>query len=178
MSQNVPAALEGSAAGPRNGRLRAALPAPLTATLGSCLWGAATGTSALLSLLIEHWETPALVRWVGILYAAGGVIAFPLAWTIAASVAGDRPKQTAFAAMFVSLGSMTMGVTALLYVLQYRSYYAEWHADAFTLTWVVQFAVTTLVALYQFAVLGIRLYFPVGFVALAAASFWFARRSR
>lgn len=140
--------------------------------------GRRNGTSALLSLLIGHWETPALVRWVAVLYAAGGAIAFPLAWALAGLIAGHRPRQTAFAAAFVSLGSITMGVTALLYALQYRSYYAEWHADAFTLTWVVQFVVTTLVAIYQFAVLGIRLYFPVGFVALVAASLWFARRSR
>jgi hypothetical protein len=33
-------------------------------------------------------------------------------------------------------------------------------------------------AFYQFAVIGLRLYFPFGVVALLAASAWFARRAR
>ncbi len=41
-----------------------------------------------------------------------------------------------------------------------------------------QFAVTTAVALYQFATLGLRLYFPVGFAALFIAGLWFARQPR
>ena len=44
--------------------------------------------------------------------------------------------------------------------------------------WFLQFAHTIAAALYQFAVLGLRLFFPVGFVALLVASFWFARRAR
>lgn len=89
-----------------------------------------------------------------------------------------RGTEAAFAAAFVSLAATTVAVTALLYALQYRSYYAEWHAEAFTLTWAFQFVFTGLVALYQFAVLGIRLYFPVGLTALFAAALWFARSSR
>lgn len=67
---------------------------------------------------------------------------------------------------------------ARLFALQYRSYYAEWHASAFTPTWAFEFAFTMLTALYQFVVLGMRLYFPLGFAALVAASIWFARQRR
>ena len=44
--------------------------------------------------------------------------------------------------------------------------------------WFLQFTHTIAAALYQFAVLGLRLFFPFGFVALFVASFWFARRVR
>ena len=37
---------------------------------------------------------------------------------------------------------------------------------------------TMLTALYQFVVLGIRLYFPLGFAALTLISIWFARQQR
>ncbi len=72
----------------------------------------------------------------------------------------------------------TIAVTAAFYAFQYRSYYSAWHAETLTITWMFQLVFTTLAALYQFAVLGIRLFFPFGFVALFAAAFWFARRRR
>ncbi|MGX7872558.1 hypothetical protein ACVDG5_006595 [Mesorhizobium sp. ORM6] len=45
-------------------------------------------------------------------------------------------------------------------------------------TWGFQLAFTMAVALYQLMVLGIRLYFPLGLIALFAASLWFARQRR
>ncbi|CDX17454.1 hypothetical protein MPL3356_240031 [Mesorhizobium plurifarium] len=41
-----------------------------------------------------------------------------------------------------------------------------------------EFVFTLLTALYQFVVLGVRLYFPLGFAALVGVSIWFARRRR
>jgi hypothetical protein len=90
---------------------------------------------------------------------------------------GGRP-ESAFAAAFVCLLVATLGFTGGLFALQYRAYYAEWHASAFTLAWAFQFVFTVLVALYQFVVLGIRLYFPLGFIALVIAGVWFARQQR
>ena len=52
------------------------------------------------------------------------------------------------------------------------------HAEAFTIRWAFELVFTSLTALYQFVVLGIRLYFPLGFIALAIASVWFARQQR
>lgn len=159
-------------------RLRQSLPSLRLAIVGSAIWGLSMGTSALLALLLDRWETPVLVRTIVVLFALGGAFAFPIGWTMARLLSRGRPPETALAAAFVSLGVATIGVTALLYALQYRSYYAEWHAVPFTITWAFQFVFTGLVALYQFAVLGLRLYFPVGFVALFAAALWFAARSR
>jgi hypothetical protein len=89
-----------------------------------------------------------------------------------------RQREAAFAAALLSFAAATACVTGGLYALDYRAYYAEWHAGAFSYTWFLQFTHTVAAALYQFAVLGMRLYFPFGFVALLVAAAVFARRAR
>lgn len=154
------------------------MPTAGTALLGSLLWALAMGASALVNLLLDNWVTPQKIRTVSALFAAGGGLAFPVGLFAARLVSLGRGWEVAFAAAFVTIAAATTGLKALLYALQYRSYYAEWHAPAFTLTWAFQLAFTMAVASYQFVVLGIRLYFPLGFIALFAASLWFARHQR
>jgi hypothetical protein len=159
-------------------RLRAAIPSASEAAVGILLWGTAMGASALANLLLAAWETPDRIRFVALLYGLGGLLAFPVGLTLARLVSRGRHWETAFAAAFVSLLAATLAFTGGLFALQYRSYYAEWHAPALTLTWAFEFAFTLLTALYQFVVLGVRLYFPLGFAALVGVSIWFARRRR
>jgi hypothetical protein len=148
------------------------------ASFGALMWGVMMGASALINLLLDDWETPGKIRFVTLLYAAGGALAFPVGLFLARLFSRDRHWEVALAAAFVSLLAATLAFTGALFALQYRSYYAEWHAPAFTLTWAFEFVFTMLTALYQFVVLGIRLYFPLGFMALTAASIWFARQRR
>lgn len=136
------------------------------------------GGSALAMLMLAEWQTLYKIRVVAVFYALGGALAFPFGLFLARLVSAGMRRETAFAAMLLSLAVATMAVTAGLFSLQYRSYYAQWHADAFTRIWFLQFVFTVAAALYQFAVLGLRLYFPIGFVALLAVSAWFARRAR
>ncbi|OHV60685.1 hypothetical protein LCM4577_12455 [Mesorhizobium sp. LCM 4577] len=159
-------------------RLRPAIPSASEAAVGTLLWGTAMGASALANLLLAAWETPDRIRFVALLYGLGGLLAFPVGLTLARLVSRGRNWETAFAAAFVSLLAATLAFTGGLFALQYRSYYAEWHAPALTLTWAFEFAFTLLTALYQFVVLGVRLYFPLGFAALVGVSIWFARRRR
>ncbi|MER8462515.1 hypothetical protein [Mesorhizobium sp. M1396] len=154
------------------------MPELRTALIGALLWAVTMGASALVTLFLDNWETPAKIRIVTLLFAVGAALAFPIGLFAAKLVSQGRRWEVAFAAAFVCLTGATVGLTAGLFALQYRSYYAEWHAPAFTHTWALQFVFTTLIALYQFVVLGIRLYFPLGFVTLFAASVWFARQRR
>lgn len=157
---------------------RLARPPFRAALFGALLWGAAMGASALLGLLADDWETPDKIRFVSMLFAVGGAVAFIPALYLARLLSLGRRPEAAFAAAFVCLLATTIGVTGGFYALQYRAYYSEWHGQAFTPIWINQFVFTSAVALYQFAVLGVRLYFPLGFIALFAASLWFARRAR
>jgi hypothetical protein len=86
----------------------------------------------------------------------------------------DRPRH-GFSAFFLCLAAGTIGTTAFLFALDYRTFYAQWHAMTGTRTWLFQFAFTSLAAFYQFLVLGVRLYLPLGAVALVATSLLLAR---
>ena len=159
-------------------RLRNALPRWTTAIAGAVVWGVVMAASAYLGLLLEDWQTTAKIRTIALLYGVGGAIAFP-AGLYAARVFGlGRAPEVRFAAGFLGLALATIGVTALIYAFDYRSYYAEWHAEALSITWAFQLMFTTLGALAQFAVLGLRLYFPLGFAALFVAALWFVRSTR
>jgi hypothetical protein len=160
------------------GALAGAAPPVLPTIGGALLWGAAMGASALMALMLADWQTPQKIRAVAVLFALGGTVAFPFGLILARFLSYGRQRETTFATAFLSLAFATVGVTAGFFALQYREYYAEWHADAFTRIWFLQFAHTFAAALYQFAVLGLRLFIPIGFAALFVASFLFARRMR
>ncbi len=134
--------------------------------------------SALFALHAEGWQTAAKAREIAAVYLAGAFAAFVPALWLGRLLSAGRTGEAAFAALFLSLGIMTIGLTAAIYALDYRSYYTEWHAPAFSVTWAFQFVFTVAGALYQFAVLGLRLYLPFGLLALFAAALWFARLPR
>jgi hypothetical protein len=161
-----------------SGALATALPPFLPTFGGALLWGIAMGASAMIGLLAENWETPHKIRAAATVFAIGGFAAFPFALIAARFLSYERSRETAFAAAFLSFAAVTVLAVGCFYALDYRSYYAEWHAEAFTRIWFLQFAHTIAAALYQFAVLGLRLFFPLGFIGLIIASAWFARRAR
>jgi hypothetical protein len=135
------------------------------------------GASSAVRLWLREWATPSALWAVVALFAAGGALAFPVGLYLARLVA-PRRREGRFAATFLAFAVATLGLTSGLYVLVYRTYYATWHADAFSVTWIYQQVFTTAGALAQFAGLGLRLYFPVGFVALLVAAWWFSRPPR
>lgn len=160
------------------GRLAAALPTWAVALGGGLLWALAMGASAALTLMIDGWRFDNRIREVTVLFALGGFAGFPIGLTLAGLLAAGRHREARFAALTLALPAATVAVTTAGYALQYRIYYAQWHAEVFSITWAIQFVFTTLGATFQFAVSGLRLYFPIGFLALLAAAFWFARRAR
>ncbi|MDR7031927.1 hypothetical protein [Mesorhizobium sp. BE184] len=158
--------------------VKRALPSLRTAVSGAIVWALTMGASALAHLITGEWETVERIRYLALLYAAGGAIAFPIALFAARLLSLGRRDEVAFAAAFVCLSLGTIATTSALFALQYRVYYAEWHAPAFSVIWIYQLVFTTLAALYQFAVLGLRFFFPVAFIALFLASAWFVRQPR
>ncbi len=161
-----------------NGMIQRAFPPLLPTFCYALAFGLAAGSGALANVMLDGWQTPEKIRTIFMLFSAGGFLAFPLGLVIARFLAHDARWQTAFAAAFVAFTLTTLIITALIFGLQYRVYYAQWHQDALTRIWFLQYFFTMAVALYQFAVLGLRLYFPFGFVILLCVSAWFARRLR
>lgn len=160
-------------------RLADAVPPLSSAALGAIAWAAVNALSAALMLVLARdWATTSSIRDVAIVFGLGAALAFwPAAFLARLIVANPAPEMR-FAAAFLALAIATIGFTATIYAFEYRSYYAQWHAPFGTVTWAFQFVFTMLAALYQFAVLGLRLFFPIGFVALFAFSLWIARMPR
>jgi hypothetical protein len=149
---------------------------------GALLWGAVAGASALVDLLSAEWATPRHIREISLLFAVGGALAFPVALYLARLLCvgqrgGGRGRDAAFAALFVCLLTTTIAFTGGLHVLSTWPLTGS-DTAAFSAPWFTEMLYAVAAALYQFAVLGIRLYFPIGFAALLVASFWFARVTR
>lgn len=148
------------------------------ALAGAALWAAIMAASATHGIWLRTWQTPYKVQAVALLFAAGGAVGFPVGLFLARFFGTGRRREAAFAAALIGFSAATVAATALTYALVYRSYYAAWHAEPLSITWVFQLIFTTIGATGQFAVLGLRLYFPIGFAAMLAAALWFARKPR
>lgn len=159
-------------------RLTASLPSTGTVLAGGPLWGVLMAFSAGLSLYTrERLWVPADIAILG-LYFVGGLFGWVFALPFARFCAAGRRPETRFAAWLFWLTIGTLGVTAGLFALEYRSFYSQWHAPVFSRIWVFQLIFTSASAVYQFAVIGLRLYVPLGFLILLAASAIMARRMR
>lgn len=132
--------------------------------------------SALVALYLRNrLETFNLSLILGIFFA-GGAVAWPLALFFSRLAATGRTADARFAAAFLSLTVCTVLGTAFLFAMQYRIFYAQWHAPFGTVTWAFQFVFTTAGAFYQFAVMGLGLFLPLGLAALLAMALWLVRR--
>lgn len=160
---------------PKRFRLAHSVPSLREAILGALCWGFAMALSAWLALWWRENDATFHLKSILALYAWGGLIAWPLSLFAARCLSQNRPVETRFSAFFLCLTAGTIGTTAFLFALDYRAFYAQWHATTGTPTWMFQFAFTSLAAFYQFLVLGVRLYLPLGAVALVATSLLLAR---
>ena len=165
------------------GRTAAGAPAPVFPSLplyfgGALGWGLLMAGCAFLSLLMDgRWQTFHLAKLL-LLYFAGGVVAWPFVLPAARVLTRRRPAETRFAAHFALLGLGTIAVTAFLFAMDYRLFYAQWHQPFGTRIWLYQFVFTSIGATYQFLVMGLGLYLPVGLPILAGASLWLAKAMR
>lgn len=151
-----------------------AFPTALELVIGTPAWGLLMVGSAWSALwLRESALTFHLVELL-MMYGLGGMLAWPLAVFLARFATLGRPAETRFSAYLLCLSLGTIAFTALMFALDYRVFYARWHAHTGSRTWFYQLGFTSLVAFYQFLVLGVRLYLPVGGAALVAASLWLA----
>ncbi|MCL6708359.1 hypothetical protein M8R20_15265 [Pseudomonas sp. R2.Fl] len=179
--RSVPPLMTIDAASPRqdpNSRI-AALRTPLRPWLGGALlWGAAMAVSAWLGFALLQNIPVTHDDELMSLYFGGGAFAWLVALPLVRFLSRDRPAETRFAAALLMLGAGTIAMTAFLFAMQYRLFYAQWHAPFGSRIWMFQFVFTSAGAVYQFAVLGIRPLLPLGGPVLVLTSLLLARRSR
>ncbi|MCP4314795.1 MAG: hypothetical protein GY789_01825 [Hyphomicrobiales bacterium] len=142
------------------------------------LWGALMALSLYVGLQLRVGGLTSHMAALLALHFAGGTLAYPIAVMGLRVVAGNKRAEARFSAAFLCLGGMTIGLTAVLFAIIYRSFYAQWHGEFATWLWVYQLAFTLASALYQFAVIGVRNFLPLGLVFLVAASLWLVKTTR
>lgn len=143
--------------------------------VGGILWGLAM----VASMLVYQWQhfglntfhLASLCRF----YFAGGFLGWTVSLPIARWIGRRRSRETRLAACMLGLTLGTLGFTALVFAIEYRSFYARWHDPVFTVTWGIQLIATTLGACYQFLVLGLPQYLPIAFPLLLVVSFALAK---
>ncbi|ADZ70017.1 hypothetical protein [Polymorphum gilvum] len=154
--------------------VRVALP---DAALFAPLWALAMAGLAAGHLWWAEQGLTARTLAIVLLFAAGGLLGSFVAWIAAAVVACLRRHPSArFAAMVLSLGIGTVATTALLFFLQFRAYYAQWHDATLSKAWIVETLMTGATAAYLFGIEGMRILLPWGLPLLLLAALVFTRR--
>ncbi|MEJ8475488.1 hypothetical protein [Roseibium algae] len=102
----------------------------------------------------------------------GGLFACAFAWLI---TRWHNQPSARFAAMFIGLSCGTVGMTALIHYLHFRSYFADEHSPVFTIYWVFETLMTGASSAYIFTVEGMQLLLPWGLPLLFAAAWDYAR---
>jgi hypothetical protein len=156
--------------------LRGALPPLHIALTGSLLWCAAISACVWLNARFAAWEMTAQRVEVLQVMAAGAFLGFAPGVTLANLIAGRKRQSQHMAALLIGLTLSTLGFTALVYLFQYRAYYSIWHDSIGSNDWYWQQFFTTAAAVYQFAVLGTRLYLPFGPPLLIGAAYILSRK--
>ncbi|OWV75078.1 hypothetical protein ATY76_25060 [Rhizobium sp. R339] len=162
----------------RGNRLRAAKPPYPDLIAGALLWGTQMLASSMLGLYLRNGLQTSRLAEVAALYFLGGLLSWPFALPVARFFAYDRPPEARFAAFFVTLTAATVLMTAFLFAMEYRLFYSRWHAPFGSIVWAFQFVFTSISAVYQFLVIGLRLFLPLGLVCLVASSYHLAKRMR
>jgi hypothetical protein len=85
-----------------------------------------------------------------------------------------RKPRSRFRRCVLSLTVTTIGVTALIFAFDYRTYYAEWHDDTFSVRLVFEIVFDSERSL-SVCRAGRAALFPIGFLGLFVASWLFAR---
>jgi len=134
--------------------------------------------SALAALYLRNGLLTSHLTALTLVYFFGGALCWPIVVPIARRFARHHPPTARFAAFFLALSIGTAAMTAFLFAMDYRWFYARWHAPFGSLIWIFQFLFTGASAVYQFAVLGFTLFLPFGLLCLIAASAYLVRHMR
>lgn len=145
---------------------------------GAVGWGVLMSLSAVVSLYLRnHLETFHLAE-LAILFFVGGLLSWPFAIPAARLLSRNGRIETRFAACFALLALGTIAMTAFLFAMDYRLFYSQWHHPILSRMGIRQFVGTSASGVYQFAVMGLGLYLPIGLPVLAGVSLWLAKGMR
>jgi len=146
-----------------------------TKLVWATLWACIVVASVALHLTKIGWAfdknlLPALLP-----YLVGAFVGGLFGHAMASLLPASRPSTVRFAAFFAATAVTTLGFTAFFFYIPQRAYFAQWHADAFSIQWLFQAVFTGIGASYLFVAAGLRPLLPWAVLALALASLSFSR---
>lgn len=144
--------------------------------LGALAWSAVNTLSAIFSLAMQGRDFASNSYKLVLIFGLGALLAYPLSRALLYFTPDKWLPTQRFAAAFIILCGATVSVTALLFAYQFQEYYSQWHDDHLSKRLIFETVFTILSACYQFLVLALRNYFPIGLVGLLGASWLFAAK--
>lgn len=161
---------------------RRALPRARTIGLSaasSFAWGMAMVVTVAAGLWLRGRIGTFHLPTIFVLFFAGGFFGWWLTALIGRRVARYLRSPLVLGGLAaLGLAAATVFFTAAFFALQYRVFYAQWHAPVLSRAWMLQFAFTSASAFYQFAILALRLYLPLGPVVLIGGAWAMSRHMR
>jgi hypothetical protein len=146
---------------------------PLVFSVG---WAGVMILSAATNLVLLERTIDAKLALLLIFFGIGGLLASLIVAALCARLPDRWRMSQRFAFAFVALAILTIGLTAFIFALHFRAYFAEWHDDELSVRLAFETGFTLAAAVYQFLVLALRLYLPIGVIALLGASWAFATK--
>ena len=155
-----------------------ALPSPSTVVFGSAGWGAIVMISALAGIWLRNGLIVANPFAIASVFFYGGALAFGPAFWLSRLCFGRQGKILRFISGALIVGLATHTATSAIFALQYRVFYAHWHADFPSIVWFFQLGFTSAGAVFTFTVGSLHYYYwPASFLAFLGFGLWFAFRN-
>ncbi len=142
--------------------------------LGALIWSAIMTSSAIISLAYTGRVPAPKSNLLVSFFAIGAFCAYPVARALLQLLPQKWLTTQRFSSAFIVLSVLTVGATALLVALQLSIYFSQWHDDHLSVRLLFETTFTVLSSCYQFLVLALRNYFPIGAIGLLGASWLFA----
>ncbi len=149
----------------------------LQSFLFGLIWAIFLALHTIVKLYWLGWQNFASIQNFALLIFFGALIGGAVGWLVAIWLSAHRLPAKRFATSLVSILLFTVGTTALIFALQYRIYYSQWHMPVFSIGWFFQLLFTGLSALYLFAVQGLRILLPLAPLGLLIAAAIFVKRA-
>jgi hypothetical protein len=129
---------------------------------GAPVWGVVSALPMLLHLWRQDRLSTFHLTELLVVFMAGGALAWLLAGICLSYLNGRLPFKIRLPLAIILLAAGTLCLTAFFFALDYRSFYAQWHAPALSMDWTLQFLFTSASAGFQFLVIGLPYYLPFG----------------
>lgn len=152
--------------------------AALFPLLGALVWAVCSSVAAAIGLYVRNRLETDHAADIIMLFFAGGLFGWLLAMAALHFLPASAALPLRFAAACLAIAFFTLAVAAAFFAFEYRIFYAQWHAPAFSRIWFFQQLFTSLGAIYQFCILGLGLYFPFAIVPLLPAGAILCRRAQ